>query len=38
MIFGIFEISQKSGWNKTDYDYRKNKGWLNGEKLFKKYG
>ncbi|MBQ3842301.1 MAG: NAD(P)H-dependent oxidoreductase [Ruminiclostridium sp.] len=33
-LFGIFKMSQKNGWNKTDSDYWKNKGWLDGKKPF----
>lgn len=30
-LFGIFRMSQKNGWNKTDSDYWNEKGWM-GEK------
>ena len=33
-LFNIFKMSQKNGWNKTDVDYWKEKGWLNGKKPF----
>lgn len=33
-FFKIFGMTQKNGWNKTDADYWKNKGWLNGKKPF----
>lgn len=33
-LFGIFKMSQKNGWNKTDSDYWKNKGWLDGKNPF----
>ena len=33
-LFGIFKMSQKNGWNKTDSDYWKEKGWLDGMKPF----
>ncbi len=33
-FFNIFKMTQKNGWNKTDSDYWKNKGWLNGKKPY----
>ena len=33
-FFKIFGMTQKNGWNKTDADYWKNKGWLNRKKPF----
>ena len=30
----IFGMTQKNGWNKTDSDYWKEKGWLDGKKPF----
>ena len=33
-FFRIFKMSQKNGWNKTDVDYWKEKGWLNGKKPY----
>lgn len=33
-FFNLFGMTQKNGWNKTDSDYWKNKGWLNGKKPF----
>ena len=33
-FFKIFGMTQKNGWNKTDSDYWKNKGWLDGKKPF----
>ena len=33
-FFKIFKMSQKNGWNKTDMDYWKEKGWLNGRKPY----
>ncbi len=33
-FFKIFGMTQKNGWNKTDSDYWKNKGWLNGKNPF----
>lgn len=34
LFFKIFGMTQKNGWNKTDADYWKNKGWLNGKKPY----
>ena len=34
LFFKIFKMSQKNGWNKTDVDYWKSHGWLNGKKPF----
>ena len=33
-LFGIFGMTQKNGWNKTDSDYWKKNGWLDGKKPF----
>lgn len=33
-FFNIFKMTQINGWNKTDSDYWKEKGWLNGKKPF----
>lgn len=33
-FFNIFKMTQKNGWNKTDSDYWKNQGWLDGKKPF----
>ncbi|MCM1023304.1 MAG: NAD(P)H-dependent oxidoreductase [Prevotella sp.] len=33
-FFGVFGMTQKDGWNKTDADYWKEKGWLDGKKPF----
>lgn len=33
-FFRIFGLTQKNGWNKTDSDYWKNQGWLNGKKPY----
>lgn len=33
-FFKIFGMTQKNGWNKTDSDYWKNKGWLDGKKPY----
>ena len=33
-FFNIFRMTQKNGWNKTDSDYWRDKGWLNGEKPY----
>ena len=33
-FFQIFKMTQKNGWNKTDVDYWKKKGWLNGKKPY----
>ncbi len=33
-FFNIFKMTQKNGWNETDSDYWKNKGWLNGKKPY----
>ena len=30
----IFGMTQKNGWNKTDSDYWKENGWLDGKKPF----
>ena len=34
LFFKIFGITQNNGWNKTDSDYWKNKGWLEGKKPY----
>ena len=34
LFFKIFKLSQKNGWNKTDVDYWKNQGWLDGKKPY----
>ena len=33
-FFNMFGMTQKNGWNKTDSDYWKNKGWLEGKKPY----
>lgn len=33
-FFKLFGMTQKNGWNKTDSDYWKNKGWLDGKKPY----
>ena len=33
-FFKIFGMTQKNGWNKTDSNYWKDKGWLNGTKPY----
>lgn len=33
-FFKMFGMTQKNGWNKTDSDYWKNKGWLDGKKPY----
>ena len=33
-FFKLFGMTQKNGWNKTDSDYWKNQGWLNGKKPY----
>jgi len=33
-FFQLFKMTQKNGWNKTDVDYWKKKGWLNGKKPY----
>ena len=33
-FFKIFGMTQKNGWNKTDSDYWKNKGWLDGKRPY----
>ena len=33
-FFNIFKMTQKNGWNKTDVDYWKEKGWLNEKKPY----
>ncbi len=33
-LYGIFRATQKNGWNKTDSDYWKAMGWLDGKKPF----
>ncbi len=33
-LFGLFGMTQKNGWNKTDSDYWKEKGWLDGKKPY----
>ena len=33
-FFKIFGMTQKNGWNKTDSEYWKEKGWLSGKKPF----
>jgi len=33
-FFNIFKMTQKNGWNKTDSDYWKENGWLNGKKPY----
>ena len=34
LFFKIFKLSQKNGWNKTDVDYWKEKGWLDSKKPY----
>ena len=34
LFFKIFGLTQKKGWNKTDSDYWRDKGWLDGKKPF----
>jgi multimeric flavodoxin WrbA len=34
LFFNIFRIAQKTGWNKLDADYWREKGWLDGKKPF----
>ena len=34
LFFNIFKMTQKNGWNKTDVEYWKEKGWLNGKKPY----
>ncbi len=34
LFFRIFGMTQKNGWNKTDSNYWKNKGWLDGKKPY----
>ena len=33
-FYNLFKMTQKNGWNKTDVDYWKEQGWLNGKKPF----
>lgn len=33
-FFKIFGMTQKNGWNKTDSNYWKNKGWLDGKRPY----
>lgn len=33
-FFNIFKMTQINGWNKTDSDYWKDKGWFNGKKPY----
>ncbi len=33
-FFKVFGMTQKNGWNKTDFNYWKNKGWLEGKKPY----
>ena len=33
-FFNIFRMTKKNGWNKTDSDYWRDKGWLNGKKPY----
>lgn len=33
-FYNIFKMTQKNGWNKTDVDYWKNQGWLDGKRPF----
>ena len=33
-FFKLFGMTQKNGWNKTDSDYWKEQGWLNGKKPY----
>lgn len=33
-FFKLFGMTQKNGWNKTDVDYWKEKGWLDGKKPY----
>ena len=33
-FFKLFGMTQKNGWNKTDSDYWKNQGWLDGKKPY----
>ena len=33
-FFKLFGMTQKNGWNKTDSDYWKEKGWLNGKRPY----
>lgn len=34
LFFKMFGMTQKNGWNKTDSDYWKEKGWTNGKKPY----
>ncbi|MGN0469801.1 MAG: flavodoxin family protein [Acutalibacteraceae bacterium] len=34
LFFRMFGMTQKNGWNKTDSDYWKEKGWTNGKKPY----
>lgn len=34
LFFNIFCMTQKNGWNKTDSDYWRDKGWLDGKKPY----
>lgn len=33
-FYNLFKMAQKNGWNKTDVDYWKEQGWLNGKKPY----
>ena len=33
-FYNIFKMTQKNGWNKTDVDYWKEQGWLDGKKPY----
>ncbi len=33
-FYNLFKMTQKNGWNKTDVDYWKEQGWLNGKKPY----
>ena len=33
-FFNIFKMTQVNGWNKTDSDYWKKMGWLDGKKPY----
>ena len=34
LFYNLFKMTQKNGWNKTDVDYWKEKGWLDGKKPY----
>lgn len=33
-FYNLFKMTQKNGWNKTDVDYWKEQGWLDGKKPY----